>query len=61
MRAKPRPRHQRETEFHGEIQVFSGPALAPDDPRLEPRVRKGRPSELKRRTKGGKKDRRAEE
>jgi hypothetical protein len=36
------PLHQPETEFRGEIQVFSGPALAPDDPKLEPRVRKGR-------------------
>ena len=40
------PLHQPETEFHGELQVFSGPALAPDDPNLEPRVRKGRPADL---------------
>jgi hypothetical protein len=39
------PLHQPETEFHGELQVFSGPALAPDDPSLEPRVRKGRPAD----------------
>jgi len=39
------PLHQCETEFHGEIQEFSGPALAPDDPTLEPRVRKGRPGD----------------
>jgi hypothetical protein len=38
------PRHQPETEFQGELQVFSGPALAPDDPSLEPRVRKRRPA-----------------
>jgi len=38
------PRHQPETEFSGEIQVFSGPALSPDDPTLEPRERKGRPT-----------------
>jgi hypothetical protein len=42
------PLHQPETEFHGELQVFSGPALAPDDPTLEPRVRKGRPADLKK-------------
>jgi hypothetical protein len=38
------PLHQPETEFNGDLQVFSGPALAPDDPSLEPRVRKGRPT-----------------
>jgi len=38
------PLHQRETEFTGETQVFSGPALLPDDPSLEPRERKGRPT-----------------
>ncbi len=42
------PLHLPETEFQGEIQVFSGPALGPDDPKLEPRVRKGRPSDLKK-------------
>lgn len=42
------PLHQPETEFQGELQVFSGPALAPDDPSLESRVRKGRPVELKK-------------
>ncbi len=42
------PRHQPETEFHGEIQELSGPALAPDDPSLEPRLRKGRPTDLKK-------------
>lgn len=42
------PLHQAETEFHGELQVFSGPALSPDDSRLEPRVRKGRPADLKK-------------
>ena len=40
------PRHQPETEFHGELQEFSGPALDPNDPSLEPRVRKGRPAGL---------------
>ncbi len=39
------PRHQPETEFIGELQVFAGPALRPDDPRLEPRQRKGRPAD----------------
>jgi hypothetical protein len=42
------PLHQPETEFDGELQVFSGPALTPDDPSLEPRVRKGRPADLKK-------------
>ena len=39
------PHHQPETKFTGELQVFSGPALSPDDPRLEPRERKGRPAD----------------
>jgi hypothetical protein len=43
------PRHQPETEFTGEVQVFSGPALSPDDPSLEPRQRKGRPTDAERR------------
>ena len=38
------PLHQPETEFQGEVQVFSGPALAPDNPSLEPRVRRRRPA-----------------
>jgi hypothetical protein len=38
-----KPHDQPETEFHGELQEFSGPALAPDDPCLGPRERKGRP------------------
>jgi hypothetical protein len=42
------PLHQPETEFHGELQEFSGPALGPDDPSLEPRVRKGRPIDVKK-------------
>ena len=41
------PLHQSETEFHGELQEFSGQALAPDDPSLEPRERKGRPADVK--------------
>src|SRR5262249_47416674 len=43
----PNPLHRPETEFHGELQEFSGPALSPDDPTLEPRLRKGRPSDQK--------------
>jgi hypothetical protein len=39
------PLHQPETEFQGELQVFAGPAVSPDDPNLEPRVRKGRPAD----------------
>ena len=38
-----RPPNLPETEFVGERQEFSSEALAPDDPRLEPRDRKGRP------------------
>jgi hypothetical protein len=39
------PLHLPETEFTGELQEFSGQALAPDDPRVEQRVRKGRPAD----------------
>ena len=39
------PHHQSETEFTGEVQIFSGPALSPNDPQLEPRQRKGRPAD----------------
>jgi len=39
------PKRQKETEWDGDVQFFSGPALAPDDPSLEPRVRKGRPKQ----------------
>jgi hypothetical protein len=42
-------RHQPETEFTGEVQIFSGSALSPDDPSLEPRERKGRPTDVERR------------
>ena len=41
------PQKQRDTEWHGELQSFFGPALSPDDPSLEPRVRHGRPSEAR--------------
>jgi hypothetical protein len=42
MSAKPtKPQHQPETGFTGELQEFCGPAVAPDDPGLEPRVRRG--------------------
>lgn len=34
---------QQETEFNGELQQFAGPVFAPDNPQIEPRVRKGRP------------------
>ena len=43
MNVNPKPPQQQETEWHGELQQFSGPALSPDDPSLEPRVREGRP------------------
>jgi len=42
------PLHRPETEFDGEVQIFSGPALAPDDPSVEPRLRRGRPADLKK-------------
>ena len=38
-----RPPNLPETEFIGELQEFASEALAPDDPRLEPRERMGRP------------------
>lgn len=43
----PRPLHQPETEFIGELQAFSGNFLPPDDPSLEPRIRRGRPVDRK--------------
>lgn len=39
-----RPPNLPETEFIGELQEFASEALAPDDPRLEPRERMGRPT-----------------
>jgi hypothetical protein len=42
-----KPSHQPETEFTGELQEFTLQALPPDDPRLELRIRKGRPAERK--------------
>jgi hypothetical protein len=42
------PLHLAETEFQGELQVFSGPALEPDDPSLETRERTGRPESSRR-------------
>ena len=44
----PRPLHQPETEFVGELQEFTGTFLPPDDPSLEPRERKGRPADRKK-------------
>ncbi|GEM_PF-7091412 len=55
------PLHQPETEFHGELQEFSGPALAPDDPSLEPRVRQGRPADPKKASATDKNDSPAQE
>lgn len=43
----PRPMHQPETEFIGELQVFSVQAVPPDDPSLEPRERKERPADYR--------------
>ena len=42
-----KPSHQPETEFTGVLQEFTLQALPPDDPRLEPRIRKGRPADRK--------------
>jgi hypothetical protein len=55
------PLHQPETEFQGELQVFSGPALSPDDPSLEPRVRQGRPADAETRAAPDKNDLPAQE
>ena len=43
-----RPMHQPETEFIGELQEFTGTVVPPDDPSLEPRIRRGRPADHKR-------------
>ena len=40
-----RPHHQKETEWDGDLQQFSGSALAPNDPCLEPRCAKRPTSE----------------
>ena len=40
---KRHPEEQMETELHGDLQEFRGPALSPNDPSIEPRVRRGRP------------------
>jgi hypothetical protein len=45
----PRPKPLPETEFTGEVQEFSVVALAPDDPSLEVRERRGRPNDTHRR------------
>jgi hypothetical protein len=46
MSATPRsPLHNPQTEFHGEIQQFTGTSLPLDDPEVKARVRKGRPGE----------------
>ena len=44
MNSKPNPYHQAETEFDGVLVEFTSPALLPDDPSLEPRVRRRRPT-----------------
>jgi hypothetical protein len=43
-----RPLHQPETESGALLVEFTSEALAPDDPRLEPRIRRGRPADRKR-------------
>jgi hypothetical protein len=42
------PLHNPNTFFSGSVQVFSGTLLPADDPRLEPRARKGRPADKKK-------------
>jgi hypothetical protein len=42
-----RPKHQENTESNGERYEFECVALPPDDPRLEARIRKGRPADRK--------------
>jgi hypothetical protein len=37
--------HQAKTEWSGELREFSGPAIPPDDPALEPHIRRGQPGE----------------
>ena len=43
MKYKPNPLHQKETEFHGSYQAFTGTVISPDDPRAYKGPRKGRP------------------
>ena len=50
------PLHQPETEFIGELQEFEGPALDPNDPSLEPRVRRGRPGDKDKQNDADRKD-----
>ena len=50
------PLHQPQTEFIGELQEFEGEALNPNDPRLEPRVRRGRPGDKEKQGDADKKD-----
>ncbi len=39
------PQHQAETEGNCDLIEIEGVALSPDDPTLEPRVRRGRPTD----------------
>ena len=59
MKNKPNPLHQKETEWHGSFQEFTATVVSPDDPSLEPRVRRGRPADARRavepKKRGGKK------
>ncbi len=49
MNAEPnRPGHQPDTESGADLQEFIGELLAPDDPRADRRLRRGRPAEYKR-------------
>jgi hypothetical protein len=42
------PNKREETEWHGELQQFAGPVVSPTDSSLEPRIRRGRPADMKR-------------
>jgi hypothetical protein len=42
------PQHRKETVWQGDVYRFEGPALAPDDPKADQSVRKGRPGDSPR-------------
>jgi hypothetical protein len=45
MKIKPNPMHQKETEFHGSYQAFTGTVISPNEPRAYKGARKGRPAD----------------
>jgi hypothetical protein len=48
MKNKRNPLHQKETEFHGSFQEFSGTVVSPDHPSVKNRVRRVRPGKAQR-------------